>query len=100
MAFVPPIRNFFLIDDNYKNIKRPPGDIMFPLGRRKRVSNLSNLLCITLIGNIFFCQTYEYFCRAFLLVQRFGELVRKIWNPRNFKCHVSPHEMLQVRQKI
>lgn len=31
-----------------------------------------------------------------LLVQRFGELVRKIWNPRNFKTHVSPHEMLQA----
>ncbi|KAF0309016.1 U4/U6.U5 tri-snRNP-associated protein 2 [Amphibalanus amphitrite] len=32
----------------------------------------------------------------FLLVQRFGELVRKLWNPRNFKAHVSPHEMLQA----
>lgn len=30
-----------------------------------------------------------------LLVQRFGELIRKAWNPRNFKAHVSPHEMLQ-----
>lgn len=30
------------------------------------------------------------------LVQRFGELVRKLWNPRNFKAHVSPHEMLQA----
>ena len=29
------------------------------------------------------------------LSQRFGELVRKLWNPRNFKAHVSPHEMLQ-----
>lgn len=32
----------------------------------------------------------------FILVQRFGELVRKLWNPRNFKAHVSPHEMLQA----
>lgn len=32
----------------------------------------------------------------FLLVQRFGELIRKLWNPRNFKTHVSPHEMLQA----
>lgn len=32
----------------------------------------------------------------FLLVQRFGELLRKLWNPRNFKAHVSPHEMLQA----
>lgn len=31
-----------------------------------------------------------------LLLQRFGELVRKLWNPRNFKAHVSPHEMLQA----
>uniref|UniRef100_A0A8C9VJX3 ubiquitinyl hydrolase 1 n=1 Tax=Scleropages formosus TaxID=113540 RepID=A0A8C9VJX3_SCLFO len=45
---------------NYKDIRRPPGDIMF------------------------------------LLVQRFGELMRKLWNPRNFKAHVSPHEMLQA----
>lgn len=60
MAFVPPIRNYFLRDENYKDIKRPPGDTMFPL------------------------------------IVRFGELVRKIWNPRNFKSHVSPHEMLQA----
>uniref|UniRef100_A0A915ER39 ubiquitinyl hydrolase 1 n=1 Tax=Ditylenchus dipsaci TaxID=166011 RepID=A0A915ER39_9BILA len=31
-----------------------------------------------------------------LLPQRFGELVRKLWNPRAFKAHVSPHEMLQA----
>ncbi|XP_044003408.1 U4/U6.U5 tri-snRNP-associated protein 2-like isoform X2 [Aphidius gifuensis] len=30
------------------------------------------------------------------LIQRFGELMRKLWNPRNFKAHVSPHEMLQA----
>ncbi|KAF1953978.1 U4/U6.U5 tri-snRNP-associated protein 2 [Byssothecium circinans] len=29
------------------------------------------------------------------LAQRFGTLVRKIWNPRAFKSHVSPHELLQ-----
>lgn len=26
---------------------------------------------------------------------RFGNLVRKIWNPKAFKSHVSPHELLQ-----
>ncbi|XP_013872772.1 ubiquitin carboxyl-terminal hydrolase 39 isoform X1 [Austrofundulus limnaeus] len=57
---VPPLRNYFLEEENYKGIRRPPGDIMF------------------------------------LLVQRFGELMRKLWNPRNFKAHVSPHEMLQA----
>lgn len=32
----------------------------------------------------------------YILAQRFGELIRKLWNPRNFKAHVSPHEMLQA----
>ena len=27
---------------------------------------------------------------------RFGELMRKLWNPRAFKTHVSPHEFLQA----
>ncbi|KAM5171383.1 ubiquitin carboxyl-terminal hydrolase 39 [Mantella aurantiaca] len=60
LSNVPPLRNYFLEEQNYKDIQRPPGDIMF------------------------------------LLVQRFGELMRKLWNPRNFKAHVSPHEMLQA----
>lgn len=29
------------------------------------------------------------------LAQRFSILIRKIWNPRAFKNHVSPHELLQ-----
>ena len=29
------------------------------------------------------------------LVQRFSVLIRKIWNTRAFKTHVSPHELLQ-----
>lgn len=33
---------------------------------------------------------------AFSIVSRFGEFMRKLWNPRNFKAHVSPHEMLQA----
>uniref|UniRef100_H2Z994 ubiquitinyl hydrolase 1 n=1 Tax=Ciona savignyi TaxID=51511 RepID=H2Z994_CIOSA len=59
LSHVPPLRNYFLREENYSHIKRPPGDIMI------------------------------------LLSQRFGELIRKLWNPRNFKAHVSPHEMLQ-----
>jgi U4/U6.U5 tri-snRNP-associated protein 2 len=27
---------------------------------------------------------------------RFAELTKKIWNPKNFKGHVSPHELLQA----
>ncbi|KAL5050375.1 hypothetical protein BDW71DRAFT_173734 [Aspergillus fruticulosus] len=29
------------------------------------------------------------------LVMRFGTLVRKLWNPKAFRSHVSPHELLQ-----
>ena len=60
LSHVAPLRDYFLREENYRHIKRPPGDQMF------------------------------------LLVQRFGELLRKLWNPRNFKAHVSPHEMLQA----
>ena len=62
LSHVSPIRNYFLLEQNYAEIERqrPPGD------------------------------------NIFLLVQRFGELIRKLWNPRNFKAHVSPHEMLQA----
>ncbi|XP_012937807.1 U4/U6.U5 tri-snRNP-associated protein 2 isoform X2 [Aplysia californica] len=60
LSHVAPLRNYFLREENYYKIKRPPGD------------------------------------QAFLLVQRFGELIRKLWNPCNFKAHVSPHEMLQA----
>jgi len=31
-----------------------------------------------------------------ILTKRFAELIRKIWNPKNFKGHVSPHELLQA----
>lgn len=60
LSHVPPLRNYFLREENYVSLKRPPGDINS------------------------------------LIVQRFGELIRKLWNPRNFKAHVSPHEMLQA----
>lgn len=59
LSHVCPLRDYFLREENYLGIKRPPGDSIFNL------------------------------------VQRFGELMRKVWNPRNFKSHVSPHEMLQ-----
>lgn len=31
-----------------------------------------------------------------LLLERFGELARKIWNPTNYKSQVSPHEFVQA----
>ncbi|KAG0568606.1 hypothetical protein KC19_6G032600 [Ceratodon purpureus] len=50
---VTPLRNFFLLPENYKSCKSP-------------------------------------------LVQRFGELTKKIWHTKNFKGQVSPHEFLQA----
>lgn len=60
LSHVPPLRDYFLSEENYVNIKRPPGD------------------------------------KIALLPHRFGELIRKLWNPHAFKAHVSPHEMLQA----
>ncbi len=57
---VSAFRDFFISEENYKNITVAPGDIMINL------------------------------------VTRLGELTRKLWNPKNFKAHVSPHEMLQA----
>lgn len=53
---VTPLRDFFLIPENYQHSKSP-------------------------------------------LVQRFGELTRKIWHAKNFKGQVSPHEFLQAVMK-
>ncbi|XP_021727137.1 U4/U6.U5 tri-snRNP-associated protein 2-like isoform X1 [Chenopodium quinoa] len=50
---VTPLRNFFLVPENYKHCKSS-------------------------------------------LVHRFGELIRKIWHPKNFKRQVNPHEFLQA----
>ncbi|KAH7619056.1 hypothetical protein Ndes2526B_g06006 [Nannochloris sp. 'desiccata'] len=38
-------------------------------------------------------------CRS-VLVQRCGELLRKMWNPRAFKGHVSPHEIMQAVMSV
>eukprot|EP00048_Salpingoeca_helianthica_P020502 m.6919 g.6919 ORF g.6919 m.6919 type:complete len:504 (-) comp4895_c0_seq1:43-1554(-) len=53
LAHVPPLRDFFLREENYAFTKDP-------------------------------------------LVVTLGELMRKLWNPRAFKTHVSPHELLQA----
>lgn len=44
----------------------------------------------------YFLQPRNYASCRSLVVQRFGELVRKLWNPRNFKGQVSPHEFMQA----
>lgn len=49
LSNTPPVRDFFLREENYTSIRRPVGD------------------------------------KLTILVQRFGELMRKLWNPRAFK---------------
>lgn len=64
---------------------------------------LQALSHVKTVRNYFLIESnYDIFVRqnsqdhSALLLQRFGELLRKLWNPKNFKAHVSPHEMLQA----
>ncbi|CAL5229982.1 g13414 [Coccomyxa viridis] len=43
----------------------------------------------------FFLLPHNYSSCKSVLVQRFGALLRKMWNPRQFKGQVSPHEFMQ-----
>jgi len=52
------------------------------------------LIHIPPIRNYFILNTTESNTSS-QLVERFGALVRKMWNPRAFKGQVSPHELLQ-----
>jgi U4/U6.U5 tri-snRNP-associated protein 2 len=49
------------------------------------------LTCVSELRD-FFLLPANYGHSKSLLVQRFGELIRKIWNPKGFKGQVSPHE--------
>jgi len=42
------------------------------------------------------CDKARFAACTSTLVQKFGELVRKLWSSRNFKSTVSPHELLQA----
>jgi len=44
----------------------------------------------------FFMNEKNYSVHKDPLLLTFGELVRKMYNPKNFKSHVSPHELLQA----
>ncbi|KAI5632680.1 ubiquitin carboxyl-terminal hydrolase domain-containing protein [Phthorimaea operculella] len=120
LAQVRPLRNYFLREENYANVKRPPGDSSFLLVQRfgellrklwnprafkAHVSPHEMLQAVVLWSKKKFQfikqKNYANVKRppgdsSFLLVQRFGEHLRKLWNPRAFKAHVSPHEMLQA----
>jgi U4/U6.U5 tri-snRNP-associated protein 2 len=53
-------------------------------------------VCVLCLCRDFFLMPANYAgCRS-LLVARFGELLRKLWNRQNFKGQVSPHEFMQA----
>nr|XP_043634910.1 U4/U6.U5 tri-snRNP-associated protein 2-like [Erigeron canadensis] len=59
---------------------------------------IQSLMRVTPLRN-FFLIPENYMHSKSVLVQRFGELTRKIWHARNFKGQVSPHEFLQAVMK-
>ncbi|KAG5673426.1 hypothetical protein PVAND_003474 [Polypedilum vanderplanki] len=99
-----------VLDDSEKTSRTLDGTLYFPgiVGLNNIKANdycnvvLQALSHVTPIRDYFLCeQNYSKIKHssgdsAFAIVQRFGELMRKLWNPRNFKAHVSPHEMLQA----
>ncbi|KLU88389.1 U4/U6.U5 tri-snRNP-associated protein 2 [Magnaporthiopsis poae ATCC 64411] len=73
LAHVPPLRNYLLLED----LGQAATTTTKAGGGSSGSSGSSNN------------QTAE-------LVRRCSTLLRKMWNPRAFKAHVSPHELLQA----
>lgn len=71
LAHVPPLRNYFLLGD-------------FAAAAATNANNNNN-----------HNNNKQQQQPASELVRRCSTLFRKIWNPRAFKAHVSPHELLQ-----
>ncbi|OMO97382.1 Peptidase C19, ubiquitin carboxyl-terminal hydrolase 2 [Corchorus olitorius] len=59
---------------------------------------IQSLMRVTPLRNFFLIPENYHHCKS-QLVQRFGDLTRKIWHARNFKGQVSPHEFLQAVMK-
>ncbi|KAI3386222.1 hypothetical protein SNEBB_000629 [Seison nebaliae] len=76
-----PLRNYFLKEENYRQFITP--------------KSLNHNSIVDPIKENFIKKSYNI-SSLHLLPKRLGELMRKMWNPRNFRTHVSPHEMLQV----
>ncbi|KAG8224993.1 hypothetical protein J437_LFUL006004 [Ladona fulva] len=97
---------FYCLPDNYEIIDSSLDDIKYvlnPTFTQEQIDALdvSDKLSRAIDGTMYLpgivglnnIKANDY-CNVIL--QRFGELMRKLWNPRNFKAHVSPHEMLQA----
>lgn len=81
-AQIKMLRNYFLLSDAWKFIK--------PL------SQLTSSTSTTPATTSSTSSLTTSSSTSTLLLQSFGELLRKLWNPRAFKSHVSPHELLQA----
>jgi len=55
---------------------------------------LQSLCRITMLRDFFLDPKNYEDCRS-VLPHRFGDFVRKVWNPKNFRGQVSPHELMQ-----
>lgn len=77
LAHVKPLRNFFLRGG-------PPPSLQQKVTPVKEIEKPGGQ-----IGDS------DALAKSTELVRRFASLMRKIWNPRNFKAQVSPHEFLQ-----
>lgn len=47
----------------------------------------------------YFLDASNYSSSKSILVKRFGELLRKIWNPRNFKGQVQPNQAVYLENR-
>eukprot|EP00658_Telonema_sp_P-2_P021131 TRINITY_DN18395_c0_g1_i6.p1 TRINITY_DN18395_c0_g1~~TRINITY_DN18395_c0_g1_i6.p1 ORF type:complete len:481 (+),score=122.03 TRINITY_DN18395_c0_g1_i6:312-1754(+) len=56
---------------------------------------LQSLCRVKLLRDFFLDPSNYAECRS-VLPHRFGDFVRKVWNPKNFRGHVSPHELMQT----
>jgi U4/U6.U5 tri-snRNP-associated protein 2 len=56
-------------------------------------------LCVTIFYSIQVHRPQRWvFC--FNVVTKLGLLIRKLWNPKAFKGHVSPHEFIQEVSRV
>ncbi|KAJ8969416.1 hypothetical protein NQ317_016693 [Molorchus minor] len=97
---------FYCLPDNYEIIDSSLDDIKYVLNPTFTEEHIKDLDKSTKLSRAIDGSLYtpgivglnnikaNDYCNVVL--QRFGELMRKQWNPRNFKAHVSPHEMLQA----
>merc|ERR1712025_1353330 len=66
------------------------------MGENDYINVVIQILARTCSFRDLFLNEHKFFDTDSLLVKHTGELLKKIWNPRQFKGHVSPHEFMQA----